>query len=78
MGKKYTNGIIEGFLSGRAEAAWRAATTEPNGTAARMWALAAAAYSQALDEYNANGDSELVRNLTDIAMSAGDDAIGAA
>lgn len=70
-----SNGIIEGFLTGRADAAWRYACTEENGTAARMWLLAAAAYQEALAEYIKNGDSQAVKDLTAVAMDAGDDAL---
>lgn len=72
-----SNGIIEGFLTGRADAAWRYARTEENGTSARMWLLAAAAYQEALAEYIKNGDSQAVKDLTAVAMDAGDDALKA-
>ena len=68
------SGILEGFLAGRADAAWRYACTEENGEAARMWALAAAAYQEALAEYAKNGDSQAVKDLTAVGMDCSDDA----
>lgn len=70
-----SNGMLEGFLAGRADVAWRYACSVENGKAARMWALAAAAYQEALAEYRKNGDSQAVKDLTAVAMDAGDDAV---
>jgi hypothetical protein len=42
-----------------------------------MWLLAAAAYQEALAEYIKNGDSQAVKDLTAVAMDAGDDALKA-
>ena len=67
--------MIEGILTGRADVAWRYACTVENGKEARMWALAAAAYQEALAEYRKNGDSQAVKDLTAVAMDAGDDAM---
>jgi hypothetical protein len=75
---KMDNGMLKGFLEGRAEHAWQQARTEPDGGAARMWLLAVAAYQQALDEYTERGDSEAVKAFTEVGMDAADDALKAA
>ena len=67
--------ILEGFLTGRAEDAWSRACTTETAKAARAWIKAATAFQQALDEYLKNGDSQAVKDLTAVAMDAGDEAI---
>jgi hypothetical protein len=80
-GQRYSNGMLEGFLNGRAQLAMGYIHDHLKGTAVltkkelAAWQDAVAHASNALSEYQENGDSEKVKELTGLMMDATDKAI---
>lgn len=80
-GERYSNGLLEGFLFGRGQLAMGYILDHVSGNATlpkpqlAAWEEVVAYASDALSEYQENGDSERVKELTGLMMDATDRAI---
>jgi len=76
-GQKYANGMLEGFLSGRVNAAL-SMSLDTKGEKRAAYLKSASYGQRALLEYEVNGDSDEVRSLTGLSMDWMDKAISIA
>jgi hypothetical protein len=80
-GERYSNGLLEGFLFGRGQLAMGYILEHVSGNATlpkpqlAAWEEVVAYASDALSEYQENGDSERVKELTGLMIDATDRAI---
>jgi hypothetical protein len=80
-GERYSNGLLEGFLFGRGQLAMGYILDHLAGESPlpkpqlAAWEEVVAYASDALSEYQENGDSERVKELTALMMDATDRAI---
>lgn len=81
-GERYSNGMLEGFLNGRGQLALGYLLKHIRGEAKisedefRAWEEVVLYASDALSEYQENGDSQKVMDLTGQMMDATDKALG--
>lgn len=80
-GQRYSNNLLEGFLNGRSDLALGYIADHLAGRAVlskkelNAWRAAVLHANHALSEYQENGDSEKVKELTGMMMDATDKAI---
>lgn len=75
MYQKYENGLLDGFLAGRAAAAERMSVEAGSARERLAWLDSSLAFYGALTEYYTNGDSPKVSKLTDKGMRLSDKAL---
>jgi len=81
VGEHYSNGLLEGFLFGRGQLAMGYILEHASGQTPlskpqlAAWEEVVAYASDALSEYQENGDSEKVKELTGLMMDATDKAL---